>query len=53
MDGKEALEIVRNVWDIEARTIEVLKERIDMMIYDLYGLTDVQKKTIEILVNPA
>ena len=39
--------------DNVAREILVLKERIDEMIYRLYGLTDEEKRIIENLVNPS
>jgi hypothetical protein len=39
--------------DIVEREISVLKERIDEMIYRLYGLTDGEKRIIENLVNPS
>ena len=39
--------------DIVEREIFVLKERIDEMIYRLYGLNDEEKGIVENLANPA
>jgi len=35
------------------REVKVHQERIDELVYELYGLTDEEKRIVDTLVNPA